>query len=112
MQNHAANELHVEVAHVHRTPAGLADYGKGFREDLVEGLLLSRSLGLLFFFAVFDAFGGFGHCLGNPPAELDGLGAQFFVCELLDGWLKGIDFSHNRPKALDNALVCGAKDFS
>ncbi len=40
VQNHAADELHVEVAHLHGAPAGLADHGEGFGQNLVEGFAL------------------------------------------------------------------------
>ena len=45
MQNHAADQLHVEVAHVHGAPAGFADDGEGFGKNLVERLALGRAYG-------------------------------------------------------------------
>jgi hypothetical protein len=36
VQHHAADQLHVEVAHLHRAPAGLADHGEGLGQNLVE----------------------------------------------------------------------------
>src|SRR5271156_687792 len=36
MQNHAADQLHVEVAHVEHAPSGFADDGKGFLQQFVE----------------------------------------------------------------------------
>ena len=43
VQHHAADELHVEVAHLHGAPAGFADYGEGFGQDFVERRALQRS---------------------------------------------------------------------
>ena len=37
VQHHAADQLHVEVAHAHRAPADLADDREALRQDLVEG---------------------------------------------------------------------------
>ena len=36
VQNHAADQLDVEVAHVENAPAGLAAYGEGFDQQVVE----------------------------------------------------------------------------
>ena len=36
MQHHAADQLHIEVAHAEHTLAGFAHHGKGFGQDLVE----------------------------------------------------------------------------
>ena len=71
VQDHAADELHVEVAHLDGAPAGLADDGEGFGQDLVEG----GALGGLDFVGVGDAF----KLGGDAGAELDGFGAQLFV---------------------------------
>ncbi len=39
VQNHAADQLHVEVPHVEHTPSGFADHGKSFLEQFVENVL-------------------------------------------------------------------------
>ena len=52
VQDHAADELHVEVAHLHGAPAGLADHGKGFGQNFVE----RRAFCGLDFVGVGDAF--------------------------------------------------------
>ena len=36
VQDHAADQLHVEVAHLHGAPAGFADDGEGFGQNFVE----------------------------------------------------------------------------
>ena len=71
MEHHAADELHIEVAHVHGTPAGHAHYGKGFGQQLLQG----GALGGLDLFRVLEAF-KFG---GDARAEFGGFGAQLFV---------------------------------
>jgi hypothetical protein len=35
MQHHAADQLHVEMAHTERASTGLAYGGKGFRQQIV-----------------------------------------------------------------------------
>jgi hypothetical protein len=44
VQHHAADQLHVEVAHLHRAPAGLAHHRKGLGQNLVQRLPLGRLL--------------------------------------------------------------------
>ena len=39
VQHHAADQLHVEMAHVEHAPSGLADHGKGLHQNLVEDFL-------------------------------------------------------------------------
>jgi hypothetical protein len=36
VQHHAADQLHVEMAHVEDAAAGFADYGEGFDQQVVE----------------------------------------------------------------------------
>jgi hypothetical protein len=36
VQHHAADQLHVEVAHLHRAPARLAHHRKGLGQNLVQ----------------------------------------------------------------------------
>ena len=44
VQDHAANELHVEVPHVESAAAGFANDRERFREELVEGGALGHTL--------------------------------------------------------------------
>src|SRR5919198_814258 len=44
VEDHAADELHVEVAHAHRAPAGLADDRERLGEEVVERLSVLRAL--------------------------------------------------------------------
>jgi len=36
MQHHAADQLHIEVAHAENTLSGFPHDGKGLRQDLIE----------------------------------------------------------------------------
>jgi hypothetical protein len=42
VQGHAADQLHVEVAHLEDALAGLAHRGKGFGQQVVQGLALGQ----------------------------------------------------------------------
>ena len=42
VQRHAADQLHVEVAHLQRALAGLADDGEGLGQQRVERLAVAR----------------------------------------------------------------------
>jgi hypothetical protein len=88
VQNDAAYELHVEMAHVQRAAAGFADYGEGLREKVLERL-----------------------AGGEPMAELVGLRAQLFVGELLDPRFQRVNLNDKRPHPLQFAVVCGAENF-
>ena len=69
----------------------------------------SAANALVFVFrGVLDAFEGVGDAL----AELDGLVAELFVGEGLDGGLEVVDLLNDRHEALDGALVAGTKDLS
>ncbi len=70
MQDDAADQLLVEVAHVQNAPAGLAHDGERFHQQVVE----RRSLGQFFF--EFDGFGGqvdVGKLLHLRLERIDGL---------------------------------------
>ncbi len=88
VQDHAADELHIEVAHVHHAPAGLATHGEGLGQDAVQA------------FAV-------GHAL----LESDGLGAQVVVALALELGFELSDASHDGAHALEDTRVLGAEDF-
>ena len=116
MQNHAANQLHVEMAHVEHTAARLADHGEGFLENLVEDIVCSLQalrvnlaqaikIGIKF---VRDL----RHPVLNLFSEFVGLGAQFMIRELLHLRLERIDRLYTRQQALDLALISGAKNLA
>ena len=108
MQDHAADELHVEVDHLPFD--GVADHidmasteaagrvfhhGKGLGQDLVEGFLL--------LLVVLDR--------GDPRLPLGGHAAEFLVRERLVLLFEGVDLAHDGHHALDLALIFRADDF-
>ncbi len=102
MQHHAADQLHVEVAHLQHAPAAFAANRKCFRQNLVENFFQRRS----FFVGVFDSI----HALVNALAELVGLGPKLLIRELLRLGFERVDALHQRHQALHFALIAGAKN--
>ena len=87
VQDHAADELHVVVAHLEHAPARLAAHGEGLDEDVVErGAVVELLL------------------------ELGRLGLELGVGELLHLLFEGVDGLDPRPHPADGALVGGAED--
>ncbi len=76
------------MAHAHDALAGLAGHGKGFRQQLIEGLALGQAL-----------------------AELRGLGAQLLVGKRQHLLFERIDGFHRLEHAFDFPLVLAAKEF-
>ena len=70
-----ADQLHVEVAHLHGAPARLAHHRKRLGQKLLERLLLGRLDRVL----VRNAF----ELLRNPRPKLNRLRAQLLIRELL-----------------------------
>ena len=101
VQHHAADQLHVEVAHVHGALACLAHHGKGLGQNLVQRLGL-RGLALVF---VVRRIGNVFHPLGEARLELGGLLAQLGVGERLNLRLPFADGRHRGHHALDDTLV-------
>ena len=87
VQGDAADQLDVEMAHVHEAAAGFAHYGEGFDEEVVQGRTLSQ------FFL-----------------EFDGLGGEIDIGKRLDARLQVVDRRDDRHHGLDFTLVLGAKD--
>ena len=101
VQHHAADQLHVEVAHLHRAPARLAHHRKGLGKNLVQRLPLC---GFNLVYA------------GNPfqpgrdsGLEFGRLGPQLLVRERFDARFQLVDPGHHRPQFFDDALVRGAE---
>ena len=116
VQHHAADQLHIKVPHVQNAAAGLAHYGKGFLQNLVQNdvcdfqsLLIELSqpievsVGLV---------GNLGDAVLNLLAELFGFGAQLVVGKLADLRLERIDRQDSRHHPLDLAFVLGAKNLA
>jgi hypothetical protein len=88
VQGHAADQLHVEVAHAHDALAGFTGDREGFGQQLVEGF-------------------AFGHA----GLELCGLGTQLLVRKGHHLLFEGIDELHRLEHAFDFALVLASKKF-
>ena len=123
MQDDAADQLHVEVAHVEHAASGFANHRESLHQNFVQHFL--QSIVLLFFQPLLAVDVGLGfifisgisrnfrgasvreasHALLDPPPKFIRLGAQLGVGELLDLRLKRIDSRHLRHQGLDDALV-------
>ena len=87
VQDHAADQLHVVVAHAEHALGGLAADGEGFRQELVER------------FAGLDAL-----------LELRRLGLEFGVGQLLQLRLEGVDLVDRTLQLAQQAFVTAAED--
>src|SRR6185437_13219635 len=103
VENHAADELDVEVAHLDGAPAGLADYGEGFGQNFVEG----GAFGLIEIVGVGNAL----HAGGDAGAELGCFGTKLFIGKLFHLRLKGAYLGDDGEQFLDDPLVGGAEYF-
>ena len=88
MEDHAADQLHVEMAHVEDAPAGFAHHGEGLDQEVVE----RGALGEFFF-------------------EFNGFGGEVDVGELAHCGLEVVDRGHGGQHLFDFALVFGAENF-
>ena len=116
MQHHAADQLHIEVAHVEHAAPGFADHGEGFHQKLVQRFV--DQLGAIIF-ELLEAVGigvrfvrETGQALLDALAEFVRLGAQLVVRELLHLRLKRTDGLDPRHQALQFALVLGPEDLT
>ena len=89
VQDHAADQLDVEVAHVERALSRLPNDGEGLRQQLVQRLAVGQAL-----------------------LESRRLGAQLRVGQALDLRLEHVDGAHVVRVALDEPIVAAAEDFS
>ena len=88
VEHHAADQLHVVVAHAEHANRGFAHHGERFGQELIRR------------FALGDAF-----------AEFSGLGLQFLVRERLHGGFELVDRFALAAILLDQAVVAAAEDF-
>ena len=88
VQDDAADQLDVEVAHVEDAAAGFAADGEGFDQQVVERL-----------------------AIGDALLEFDGFRGQLGVGELLELGLEIVDGGDDRTQPLDFAFVLGPEDF-
>ena len=105
VEDHAADELDIEVAHADGAAAGLADDGECLGEEVVEGILFGGVDGFLV--VLVDAGAGVVDAL----AELDGPLAELLVGECGDISFESVDLMDGGEEALDGAFVAGAEDF-
>jgi hypothetical protein len=87
VQHHAADQLHVEVAHAQRALGRLADHGEGFDQELIDR-----------------------RAAGDALLELVGLGAQRLVGKLRQLCLERVDRRDAMRVLLQQALVAAAED--
>ncbi len=77
VEDHAADELDIEVAHADGAAAGLADDGEGLGQDLVQGGLFGGVDGVANLGGAgldgIGRYGNFGDRVGDALAELGGL---------------------------------------
>ena len=88
VKHHAADQLHVEVAHVEDAASGFADYGEGFDQEIVEG-----------------------GALGNSLFKFNGFRGEVGVGEVAKLRLQGIDCGHGGQHPFDFAFVFRSEDF-
>ena len=130
VQDHAANQLHVKVAHVENTPSCLAHYRERLHQNFVENLL--QRVVLLFFQALYAVNIVFlvrasrirlctpaavctsktAQSLLDPMPELIRFRPQFGVSQFLDLGLQRVDGVHVRRQRLDDTLVLGAENLA
>ena len=103
MEHHAADQLHVEVAHLQHPPTRLACHRKRLGKDLVQHLFQLTVL----LVGVLDCI----HAPADALAKLVGLGPELLIAELLRLGLKRIDALHQRHNPLDFPFVASAKNF-
>jgi hypothetical protein len=89
VQDHAALELHIEVALAERALGRLAHHGEGLDQEVVQGL-----------------------ALGQPLAEFRRLGTQLLVAELGKLRLECVDLRHRLVEAFDDAIIGCAEQAS
>ena len=87
MQDHAADQLDVEVAHAQHPAGRLAADREGLGQQRVDRL-----------------------ALGDALAKLDGPGGELLVAERLERGLERVDFGNGLPVALQHPLVAAAED--
>ncbi len=86
MQHHAADHLHVVMAHAKRALGRLAHHRKGLRQQFLQRLTT-----------------------GNPLLELIGLAAQLVVAQLFVLGLQRIDAGNSSGKLAQYALVAATE---
>ncbi len=87
MENHAADQLHIEMAHVQLAAGHFTTDREGLRQDVVQGLPGLKAL-----------------------LELLGLVREGLIGERSQAGFQAIDPLHNRAECLDFTIVFAAED--
>jgi hypothetical protein len=87
VERQAADQLHVEVAHLERAPGGFAHHGEGLGREGIDGL-----------------------ALGQPLAEFAGFRAQGCVAQHLHGGFQRSSLAHRRFIATNDAFIATAEE--
>ena len=121
VQRDAADQLHVEVAHVERALAGFAHHGERFGQQLLERFL-ARAVERSVLRASASRLpprsasrrrpGRLREPLLDALPELVGLRAQLGVGELRDLRLERVDRAHRAAVLLEQPVVAAAEDLS
>ena len=86
MQNHAADQLHIEMPHVQNAAASFADHGEGFDQKLIQDLVDQLSSLIVEFFQTVLVRVGLvrntGQAFLYPLAKFVRLSAQLLIAEL------------------------------
>ena len=88
VQHHAADELHIKMAHAQRAAGSLAAHGKSFFQNVVQGF-----------------------ALGEPLFEFCGFGLQRRIVELLDVFFHAVDAYHGFAVLFQKPVVAAAEHF-
>ena len=99
VEDHAAQELHVEVAHAHGPHRGLPHHGEGLRQEVVQCLALIRQ-------EVVQCL-----ALSEPVLEQGRLLPQLLVGHGLVSGLETVDLGHHRPHLLQLRFAGVAQQF-
>ena len=100
MQDHAANQLHIEVAHAGRALRGFADDGKRFGQNFIERFVGDQAQRLLLFVGRIGGDVGLGDALFNLLAESRRVVTQLVVGKSLHLSFVLVDLLNYRPQAL------------
>ena len=88
MERHAADHLHIKVAHTQRTHTRFADHGKRLGEQLIEFVTLTKA-----------------------RAELVGFGTKGAVVQGLHRFLKRVDAGDDFSHSFQLPVITGAEYF-
>ena len=88
VQRHAADQLHIKVAHFHAALGAFAHYSKSLGQDGVQGL-----------------------ALGNAVFEFLRFGAQRFIAQAFKGRLHRVDLGGSFAVLLEQPVIAAAENF-